>query len=163
SLQLDGLDADAATAVLRCAGVETATTVRDRLLERTRGNALALIELPSALSAAQLAGDEPLPEALPMTREVERIFLGRVRRLPEETQRVLLVAAADASEHAAVVARAGESVGAGARALDDAERAGLVTVRGKRLEFRHPLVRSALYGAATSSERRAAHGALAAV
>jgi DNA-binding CsgD family transcriptional regulator len=162
-LLLGGLDGEAATRLLaRGGGVEAAPAVLDRLLERTGGNALALLELPAALTESQLAGRAPLPDALPLTREVERVFLERVRRLPEGAQSLLLVAAADDTEHVAVVGRAAEALGAGPGALDAAERAGLVVVHGTRLDFRHPLVRSAVYSAATSSERRAAHGALAA-
>ena len=161
-LRLAGLDGDAAATLLaRGGGLDAAPAVRDRLVERTRGNALALLELPGELTAAQLAGEEPLPEALPMTRQVEAVFLERVRRLPESTQRFLLIAAADESEDAALVARASEGLGIDGSALDEAERAGLVTVHGTRLEFRHPLVRSAVYDAATSSDRRSAHRTLA--
>jgi DNA-binding CsgD family transcriptional regulator/tetratricopeptide (TPR) repeat protein len=163
SLALGALEPDAAAALLaRGAGVEMAEAVRERLVERTGGNALALLEVPSALSAAQLAGQAPLPEALPMTREVERVFVERVRRLPAETQRLLLVAAADDSEAAALVVRAGERLGIGPHALDAAEEASLIAIHGGRLTFRHPLVRSALYGAAPSSERWEVHGAIAA-
>ena len=162
SLMLGGLDLDAADVLLfRSAGIEAPRTVRERIVEQTGGNALALLEVPAALSPDQLAGREPLPEPLPMTRQVEDIFLGRVRGLPEATQRILLVAAADDSENAALVARAGELLGVDARALDEGEHAALVSVQGTHLEFRHPLVRSAIYESATSSERRAAHGALA--
>jgi DNA-binding CsgD family transcriptional regulator len=162
SLQLHGLDAEAAAELLtQRARAPTASTVCDRLVEQTRGNALALIELPAALTDAQLAGDEPLPEALPLTHQLESAFLERVRRLPDETQRLLLVIAADDSEDAALVARAGAKFGVNPDALEAAEQAGLVSVRGTRLEFRHPLVRSAVYGAATSGGRRAAHRALA--
>jgi DNA-binding CsgD family transcriptional regulator len=161
SLLLEGLDSDAAATLLSRAAGEAAPSVRERLIEQARGNALALVELPSALSEAQLAGDEPLPEALPLTRQVESIFLERVRRLPDDAQRLLLLAAADDAEDAGLVTRASELVGAGPRTLDIAEQAGLISVNGNRLEFRHPLVRSAVYEAATSSERRAAHRALA--
>jgi DNA-binding NarL/FixJ family response regulator len=161
SLMLEGLDSDAAVTLLSRAAGEVAPSVRERLIEQARGNALALVELPSALSAAQLAGDEPLPEALPLTRQVESIFLERVRRLPDDAQRLLLLAAADDAEDAGLVTRASELVGAGPRTIDLAEQAGLISVHGNRLEFRHPLVRSAVYEAATSSERRDAHRALA--
>jgi DNA-binding CsgD family transcriptional regulator/tetratricopeptide (TPR) repeat protein len=161
SLVLEGLEADAAeTLVSRIAG-DAVASVRDRLIEQTRGNALALVELPSALSRAQLAGEEPLPEALPLTHQVESVFLERVRTLPDDTQRLLLLAAADDSGDARLLTRAAALLGDGARALDAAEDAGLVLVHGSRLVFRHPLVRSALYGAVTSSARREAHRALA--
>jgi DNA-binding CsgD family transcriptional regulator len=162
SLRLEGLDDEAAAALLARVAGEAAPSVRHRLIEQSRGNALALVELPSALSEAQLAGSEPLPAELPLTDQVESIFLERVRRLPEETQRLLLLAAADDSEDARLVTRAAELLGVGPRALDSAEQADLVSVHATRLEFRHPLVRSSVYGAATSSERRSAHRALAA-
>ena len=158
---LAGLDEAAATALLTRGPVEPAPAVRARLLAHTHGNPLALVELPSALSAAQLAGDEPLPAALPMTRQLETVFGERVGRLPDDTRQLLVVAAADDSEDVGLVSRAAASLGAGARALDAAEQAGLVSVEGGRLAFRHPLVRSAVYRAATSSARRAAHRALA--
>ena len=79
---VDGLDDAAAAELLAHAAATAAPQVRERLLEQTHGNALALVELPTALSAAQLAGDEPLPEALPMTRRLERVFHERVARLP---------------------------------------------------------------------------------
>src|SRR5262245_57615100 len=164
SLQVEGLDPESAATLLeRGAGGEAAPAVRTRLLEQTRGTALALLELPSVLSAAQLAGTEPLPEALPMTRQVEDVFLERVQRLPEDTRRLLLVAAADDTEQVAVVTRAATARGVGAEALGGAETAGLVSVHGTRLLFRHPLVRSAIYEGATSTERRSAHRALAEV
>lgn len=161
SLTLTGLDAEAAAILLNRGTVEAAPTVRERLLAQTKGNALALVELPLALTEQQLSGVEPLPEALPMTRQLESAFHERVRRLPDETRLVLLVAAADDSEDVALICDAGERLGVGPEALDVAEQAQLVSIHGTRLEFRHPLVRSAVYGAATSSERRAAHRALA--
>jgi ATP/maltotriose-dependent transcriptional regulator MalT len=164
SLTLDGLNPEAAAALLnRRIGTEATPFVRERLIEQTRGNALALVELPSALSEEQLAGVAPLPEVLPVPRELERVFLDRARTLPSATQRLLLVAAADDSEDVAVVVRAAAILGLPADALNAAEAGGLVSVRGRQVVFRHPLVRSALYGAATSADRRAAHGALAQV
>jgi DNA-binding CsgD family transcriptional regulator len=157
-----GLDDAAAAELLAHAAASAAPRVRERLLEQTHGNALALVELPTALTAAQLAGDEPLPEALPMTRRLELVFHDRVARLPAPTRLALLAAAADDSESAAVVERAVATLSSGAFALAAAEQAGLLTIDGGRVTFRHPLVRSAVYGAATSTERRAVHWALAA-
>ena len=161
SLMLTGLDAEAAATLLNRGGVEAAPLVRERLLAQTQGNALALVELPRGLTARQLSGEEPLPEALPMTRQLESVFHERVGRLPETTRLILLVAAADDSEDIALIGRAGERLGATAAALDVAEQAQLVSIHGTRVEFHHPLVRSAVYGAATSTERRAVHRALA--
>jgi DNA-binding CsgD family transcriptional regulator len=161
-LEVGGLDAEAAGAIVaRSAEQSVAPSVRDSLVESAGGNALALVELPAALTAGQLAGAEPLPEALPLTRGVERLFLERVRLLPEPTQLLLLVVAADDSGLLTPVVRAAEMLGVPAESLSMAETAGLVAARGMRLDVRHPLVRSAVYQAAASSQRRAVHLALA--
>ena len=163
-LQLGGLDPSAAgTLIDRSAGVELSSELRGRLVAETGGNPLALLELSSALSEAQLSGAETVLAPIPVSARVERAFLARVNRLPEETQTLLLVASADDSGELATVLRASAQLGAEAVALDEAERAGLVHVRGTRLELRHPLVRSAVYQAAPLSKRQAVHGALATV
>ena len=163
SLRLTGLGADAVTLLLeRGAGKTAAPAVRDRIAELTGGNALALLELPAVLTDAQLAGLEGLPEALPLTQQVESVFLERVRRLSDSSQRFLLVAAADDTGDLTVVTRAAGAVGVPAEALAEVEAAGLVVVSGSQLAFRHPLVRSAVYAAATSVDRRSAHHAIAA-
>lgn len=160
ALMLGGLDAQAADALLSdVANVNTA--VRAQLVGLAQGNPLAIVELPQALTVEQLEGTAPLPEALPMTRQLEAAFHARVARLPEHTRRVLLLAAADGSEELGVVSLGAAELGLDTYALDAAERDGLVVVSGNRVLFRHPLVRSAIYGTATSSERRAAHRALA--
>jgi tetratricopeptide (TPR) repeat protein len=162
-LQLDGLATEAAEKLLaHGTGVDAAPQVRDQLLAQTQGNALALLEIPSVLTRSQLAGAQPLPAELPLTGQLESVFLARVRRLAPEVQRLLLVAAADDSESAAAVIQASGPGDGAVAALDTAEEAGLISVQGQRLRFRHPLVRSAVYSAATSQERRAAHLALAA-
>ena len=159
---LGGLDAAAAEALIGLgAGGPVAPSVRDVLLEQAGGNALALVELPAALSPAQLAGAEPLPPTLPLTEVAQRLFLERVRRLPEPAQRLLGVIAADDGGRLAPVMQAAAGLGVGAEALTPAEDAGLVSVHGQRIDLRHPLVRSAIYQSTSSAERRAAHLALA--
>lgn len=161
-LRLDGLDPTAAGALIdRHASIPLSSEARDRLVTETGGNPLALLELSSALSEAQLMGAEAVLAPIPVSARVERAFLARVHRLPEETQTLLLVAAADDTSELATVLRAAAQLGAAADALDGAEQAGLAHVRGTRLELRHPLVRSAVYQAAPLSKRQAAHRALA--
>jgi hypothetical protein len=143
------------------AGPRVAPEVRDRFVEQTGGNPLALIELPSMLTPGQLAGDEPLP--LPLTEGLERTFLERARRLPDDTQALLLVVAVGETGRLATVLAAAAAVGIGVPALDAAERAGLVRVQAGELDFRHPLVRSAVHQGATTAERQLAHRALALV
>lgn len=161
-LAVGGLDREAAATLLaERAGVEVPPAVGAELVARTGGNPLALVELPGALSAAELAGDTPLPAQLPVTEGVERVFLDRARRLPEQAQSMLLVMAADDSGRLSTVRRAATVLGVDETALDAVERSGLVHVRGGELELRHPLVRSAVYNAATSSRRRRVHAAIA--
>jgi DNA-binding CsgD family transcriptional regulator len=136
--------------------------VRDHLVDATGGNPLALVELAGMLTADQLAGRVPLPASLPLTGGVERAFLDRYRRLSEAGQRLLLVAAADDTARLTVVTDAAQQLQAGEAALDEVEAAGLLRTEGDALTLYHPLVRSAIYSAATTAQRRAAHRALAA-
>jgi DNA-binding CsgD family transcriptional regulator len=162
-LKVAGLDRVAVGSLLVArAGVTVADDVRDQLVEQTGGNPLALTELPSVLTPGQLAGNDPLPVPLPLTEGVEHAFLDRVRRLDQDAQTFLLVAAADDTGRLATVLAAAEALGAEG-ALDTAERAGLVHVHDAQLEFHHPLVRSAIYQGATTSRRHQAHRALAEV
>ncbi|PWW24271.1 regulatory LuxR family protein [Geodermatophilus normandii] len=162
-LSLGGIDAEAtAELVGDRAGVPVPADVRDALVASTGGNPLALVELAEALTSEQLSGRVRLPARLPLTEGVERAFLDRYRRLPEPARTMLLVAAADDSGRTRVVRQAASSLGAGEDALLDAERSGLLRVQDASVDLRHPLVRSAVYGAATSTERRRVHRALAA-
>lgn len=163
-LRLEGLDADAAEALVDGqVGVQLSPEARQRLIDGTGGNPLALLELPSFGDEALLAGAEALFAPLPVSGRVERAFLTRVRRLPQETQTVLLVAAAEDSGELATVLSAATQLGVPADALDAAERAGLARVRGTKVELHHPLVRSSVYQGAPLSRRRAAHRAIASV
>jgi DNA-binding CsgD family transcriptional regulator len=134
--------------------------VRDRIVAETRGNPLALLELPRGLTPAELAGGFRLPEGREPSSRVEQSFLRRVQSLPPETQRLLLVAAAEAAGDAAVVAQAAAELGIESAAMVPAEDAGLIDL-GAGVRFRHPLVRSVAYRTATPHERRQAHEALA--
>src|SRR5689334_4658365 len=163
-LTLGGLSGEAAGQLLRGhAPGDVDAAVRDQLVAATGGNPLALGELSEVLSADQLSGRVPLPEQLPLTGGVERAFLDRYRRLPEAAQRFLLIASADDTARLPVVRDAAGRLDAGDDALDAVEQAGLVRVDGDVLTLYHPLVRSAVYRAATSAQRRAAHRALAGV
>lgn len=162
-LRLGPLDRGAAEAIVG-AGVTASLTseIRQRLVERAHGNPLALVELAATLRPDQVSGQEPLQE-LHLTATLERVFLGRVRQLPESSQRLLLLAAADEVGDVGVLLAAAESLGIEREALTRAEREGLLRATEAGLEFSHPLVRSAVYQAAASGDRRAAHQALAEV
>ena len=132
-----------------------------QLVDLTAGNALALLELSSLLSADVLQGDAAIPDPLPIGAGMETAFLTRVRSLPADSQLLLLVAAAEGTGDFATVLDAAERLGADANSLTPAESAGLLRLDDGSLRFRHPLVRSAVYSGVSSSQRRGAHAALA--
>jgi DNA-binding CsgD family transcriptional regulator len=134
--------------------------VADQIVAETRGNPLALLELPRDLSAAQLAGGFGLPGAVSLAGRIEESFQRRLQTLPEDTQRLLLVAAAEPLGNPALLRRAATLLGIVGPVLEPAERVGLLEVHG-RVRFRHPLVRSAIYRAASAEQRRRVHRALA--
>ena len=134
--------------------------VRDRIVGETRGNPLALLDLPRSMSAAELAGGFELLPATDLPRHLEEQYHQRAGELPEATQRLLLLAAAEPLGDATLIWRAAQALGIDRSSLAPAEDAQLVEV-GARVRFRHPLVRSAVYRAALPSERRDAHRALA--
>jgi predicted ATPase len=134
--------------------------VTDQLVAEARGNPLALIELPRGLSPAQLAGGFGLPAALSLAGTIEQSFLRRLEALPENSQRLLRVAAAEPLGDPALLWRAAERLGIAVSAREAAESAGLIEIDG-RVRFRHPLVRSAVYQGASHEQRRRVHRALA--
>ena len=162
SMALTGLPHDAAADLLaRDDAIAVAPEVADRLYEATHGNPLALLELPGLLSVEQLAGTAPLRDPLPAGSTVERAFARRTEALPESSQKALVVAAVSTSSDAEAIVAGLAGLGLPGVALEPAEDAALVRIVDGRLEFRHPLVRSAIYHGATASERRSAHRALA--
>jgi DNA-binding CsgD family transcriptional regulator len=134
--------------------------VLDRIVAETHGNPLALLELPRGLSPAQVAGGFGLPVSVPLAGRIEESFRRRLAGLPSPSRRLLLVAAADPTGDAALVWRAAELLGITDSAAEAAEAEGLVDLTAG-VVFRHPLVRSAVYGAASARDRRQAHQALA--
>ena len=136
--------------------------VRDVIVAETRGNPLALLELPRGLSPAQLAGGFGLTSALSLSARIEESFLRQLESFPEDTQRLLLVAAAEPSGNPTLVWGAAQRLGVSDKALTTAASAGLVEI-GDWVRFRHPLVRSGVYRAAALSERQRVHAALAEV
>ncbi len=160
-LVIEGLGAAAASQLLKMSAPAAANPVREWLLAEAAGNPLALLELPNGLSAAQLEGRIPLPEATPLSARLRDAFLERIDRLPAKTRSALLIAALDDAEDLATVVRAAAEAGLPADAFDSAEQAGLLSVVDGEITFRHPLVRSALLESSTHSQRRSAHLALA--
>ena len=134
--------------------------VRDRILAETRGNPLALLELPRGLTPTQLAGGFGVPEARDLSKRIEKSYIRRLETLPEDARRLLLVAAAEPVGDPLLLQRACERLGIGLSAVDATD--GLLAL-DERVTFRHPLARSAVYRSAGGPERRAAHLALAEV
>ena len=134
--------------------------VAEQIVADTRGNPLALLELPSGMSPGQLAGGFGLPQALSVAGRIEESFLQRVEALPAAARLLLIITAADPSGDAALVWRAAGRLGITAAAAIPAAAAGLAEI-GSRVRFRHPLVRSAAYRAAPLAERQDVHRALA--
>jgi DNA-binding CsgD family transcriptional regulator len=160
-LAVEGLqDADARTLLKAVIPGRLDERVADELLSETRGNPLALLELPRGLSTTQLAGGFGLPAALSLSGRIEESFQQRLEALPDDTQRLLLVAAAEPTGDPALLWRAAERLGITGPALESAESAGLIEI-DSRVRFRHPLVRSGVYRAAGPQQRRRVHRALA--
>src|SRR4051812_17521970 len=135
--------------------------VRDRLVAETRGNPLALVELPRGRTTGELAGGFVLPGAGTLPSQIEEHFRQRIGALPEATQRLMLLAAADPVGDATLLWRAAATLDVERQAADPAAGEQLLEI-GAQVRFRHPLVRSTAYRAATARDRRAVHGALAA-
>jgi DNA-binding CsgD family transcriptional regulator len=136
--------------------------VRDRLLAEARGNPLALLELPRGLTATQLAGGFGLLDGRGLLGRIEESFVRRLAALPEDTRRLLLVAAAEPVGDPLLLWAAAERLGIATTAVAAAEADGLLAI-GEQVIFRHPLVRSAVYRAAVVNDRQAVHLALAEV
>ncbi|MDR7255157.1 DNA-binding CsgD family transcriptional regulator/tetratricopeptide (TPR) repeat protein [Nocardioides sp. BE266] len=161
-LVLRGLGAEAARALLaQRVGTELVEHVVERLLAEADGNPLALLELPGGLTAAQLGGTAILPAHLQLTDRVEGAFLERSRRLPEPVQDLLLLVAADDAGRLDVLRQACDTLGLDEDVVEGGIASGLLTRGANALSLRHPLVRSAVYQAASDSRRRAIHAALA--
>jgi DNA-binding CsgD family transcriptional regulator len=161
-LTLEGLKNGDARAVLESSWPgRLDEQVRDRVIAESRGNPLALLELPRSVTPAELAGGFELPDGAPMAAHIEQSFLRRFDVLPDDTRRLLLVAAAEPVGDPGVLWRAAAELGLGADAAVPAQSEGLMEL-GTLVRFRHPLVRSAVYQAAPVSQRQSAHRALAA-
>ncbi|HEY2201458.1 MAG TPA: AAA family ATPase, partial [Solirubrobacteraceae bacterium] len=158
-LAVDGLpDADASVLLGSVLGVPLDERVRERLVAETRGNPLALLELPRGLTPAELAGGFGLLDAPGLSGRIEGSFRARLAGLPADTQRLLLVAAAEPLGDPVLMWQAAGRLGIGPQAAADTD--GLLSI-GTLVTFRHPLVRSSVYRGASPLQRQAVHRALA--
>ena len=163
SVTLGGLSPPQAHHLLtECAESPVDEAVARRLVAATDGNPLALVELPAVLSPEQLRGVTPLPDPLPIDERLAGVFAARVRALDPAARTLLLLAAAERFGDPTLLRRAADVLGSVSwdEAVANAEAGGLVTFTPS-VEFRHPLVRSAVYYAAPAVDRRRAHAALA--
>src|SRR6516165_2855657 len=161
ALEIGGLsDRDARPLLLRHVHGPLDVPVADRILAESHGNPLALLELPRTWPAADLAGGFGLPAGQPVAGKIEHSYVQRLRLLPADTQLLVLTAAAEPLGDPVLLRRAAGALGMDMMAAAPAADAGLVQVR-IRVEFAHPLVRSAAYRAADDADRRRVHRALA--
>ena len=160
-IALRGLDQTAAHALLRTVHGELPRDVARLLADSSHGNPLALLEVPRLMTEAQRAGRQPIEEPLPVGPTLVRALLHRLSGMSEEPRRALLVAAASGAERVQPVVDALTVLELDRSVLDAAEEAGVLAITGERFEFRHPLLRSAIYHGAPAPARRAAHRALA--
>ena len=122
-----------------------------------------MLELPRGLSPAELAGGFGLPTTVSVSGKIEEAFVRRLHDMPEETKRLLLVAAAEPVGDPELLWAAAEQLGISSEAAAPAHAGGLLDVGAARVRFRHPLVRTAIYRAARQGERQEVHRALAEV
>jgi DNA-binding CsgD family transcriptional regulator len=134
--------------------------VCDQIVSESHGNPLALLELPRSWKATDLAGGFGLPSSQPVVSKIEQSYVRRIRMLPSDTQLLVLAAAAEPLGDPVLLYRAAEALGVDMAAADAAVDAGLLRIGG-RIEFAHPLVRSAVYRWADAENRHRVHRALA--
>jgi DNA-binding CsgD family transcriptional regulator len=162
TLELRGLSAADAAALVERTGTPIDAAVRTRVITETRGNPLAILEAVATLTDAELLGKAPITQPLAVGASLKQAFAQRLNILPRDTQDALLIAAVSDTGSAGEIMRALARAGLSPDALEPAERDGVITLGGGRIEFRHPLVRSAAYHLHGPAERRAAHRSLAA-
>jgi DNA-binding CsgD family transcriptional regulator len=158
--RLGGLAPAAAEELLGLCAPGLTPSVRDRLLDEAGGNPLALIELP--ISAGDVGSVGAV--SLPLTERLERAFAFRVSELPEETRRLLEVAALSEEGILHEILAAASAVWGGTvgiEALEPAIGASIAVLTGDEVRFRHPLIRSAVRQRVGLAESRRIHEALA--
>ncbi|MDQ3893410.1 MAG: LuxR C-terminal-related transcriptional regulator, partial [Actinomycetota bacterium] len=161
ALRIEGLrESDARALLLENVHGPLDAAVRDQIVTESHGNPLALRELPRAWSGAGLAGGFAIPKDRSVAGKVEQSYARRLLQLPPETQLLVLTAAVEPLGDPVLLHRAAQELGLEMAALGPAVDAGLVRLR-ERVEFAHPLVRSAAYHTASAEDCRSAHRALA--
>jgi DNA-binding CsgD family transcriptional regulator len=161
-LPIGGLgDSDARALLLDNVYGPLDAAVCDQIVTESHGNPLALLELPRTWTTPSLAGGFGLPASQPLAGKIEQSYTRRLRQLPAETRLLALAAAAEPLGDPVLFHRAAATLGVDLAAVSPAVDAGLLQVGG-RVEFAHPLVRSAAYRSAAAEDRQRVHRALAA-
>jgi DNA-binding CsgD family transcriptional regulator len=161
ALPVGGLrDSDARLLLMDSMHTALDAAIINQIIAESHGNPLALLELPRTWKATDLAGGFGLPGSRPVASKIESSYIQRLLQLPSDTQLLVLTAAAEPLGDLALLRRAVSALGIAMVAAAPAADAGLLQVR-RRVEFAHPLVRSAAYSAAAASDRHRVHRALA--
>ena len=153
-------DSDARALLLASVPGPLDTRVCDQIVAESHGNPLALLELPRTWNVTGLAGGFGVPSGQPLAGRIEQSYVRRLQQLPAGTQLLVLTAAAEPLGDPVLLHRAAETLGIDLAAAGPAQDGGLLELGG-RVEFAHPLVRSAAYRSATAEDRRRVHRALA--
>jgi DNA-binding CsgD family transcriptional regulator len=162
-MHLGGMDLDDVNVLLaRSSGAALPLDVVERVRDATSGNPLALVELGGRMTPEELTTWRFEAEPLPIASRLEQAFASRLSALPADTRAALLIVAVSTIPDFEALSRALEEAGLPSSALEPAEDRGFISIVDGRVQFRHPLVRSAVYQAASPSDRRRAHRALAA-
>jgi DNA-binding CsgD family transcriptional regulator/tetratricopeptide (TPR) repeat protein len=160
-LRIEGLTEPDATAVLEAAvGTPLDRRVRDRILAETRGNPLALSELPRWHSPMEMTFGPELIGTRTLTGRIEDGFRRQLEDLPEDTRRLMCTAAAEPLGDVGLLSRAAEHLGIGMGSFAPAEASDLIELGGT-VRFRHPMIRSVAYWSTSLHQRQQAHRALA--
>jgi DNA-binding CsgD family transcriptional regulator len=162
-LPLHRLTRESAVELLNAMHDDLTPLVRQRLIDESEGNPLALIELSQALSTDERRGRDRLPHQLSLSTRLRELYSERLGSLPQDTQDLLLVAAAEPSGDVSIVLEAISAMGIAVEAIRPAEESHVVAINDRRIRFCHPIERSAIYAGATFDKRIAAHWALAQV
>jgi len=160
-IRLNGLDdEDSRSLLVGSVHGRLDAAVSERIITESHGNPLALLELPRTWTATDLAGGFGLPESQRVASKIEQSYTRRFQALPLDAQLLALTASAETLGDPALLARAARGLDLDMRSAIPAQDAGLMRIRG-RVEFTHPLARSAIYGEATADDRHRVHRALA--
>jgi DNA-binding CsgD family transcriptional regulator len=153
-------DSDARALLLASVPGPLDTRVCDQIVAESHGNPLALLELPRTWDVTGLAGGFGFPSGQPVASRIEQSYIRRLQPLPVDTRLLVLMAAAEPLGDPVLFHRAAGRLGIDLAAAGPAQDSGLLELGG-RVEFAHPLVRSAVYRSAAANDRRRVHRALA--